>query len=116
MRPPHHPMPIRPAAQAQKPAPARYAAGPAVKSRKHAWRLQRAPFTTHHECHPMNALADVARIAAHESLPHLNSLFGLEGQPAHERVLLVADEASGLKTILAVHSTARGPAFGGCRF
>lgn len=43
------------------------------------------------------------------------SLFGLPEQPAHERVLLAADPATGLKAILAVHSTARGPAFGGCR-
>ncbi|MFT7723845.1 MAG: Glu/Leu/Phe/Val dehydrogenase dimerization domain-containing protein [Roseateles sp.] len=42
-------------------------------------------------------------------------LFGLPGQAAHERVLLATDPATGLKAILAVHSTARGPAFGGCR-
>ncbi len=33
----------------------------------------------------------------------------------HEKVLFASDEASGLKAILAVHSTARGPAVGGCR-
>ncbi|WP_418317094.1 Leu/Phe/Val dehydrogenase [Piscinibacter sakaiensis] len=44
------------------------------------------------------------------------SLFGLPGEPPHERVLLVADEQTGLKAFIAVHSTARGPAFGGCRF
>ncbi|MCE4557687.1 Leu/Phe/Val dehydrogenase [Roseateles cellulosilyticus] len=44
------------------------------------------------------------------------SLFGLPEQPAHERVLLTTDPATGLQAILAVHSTARGPAFGGCRF
>jgi leucine dehydrogenase len=33
----------------------------------------------------------------------------------HEKVLFACDEASGLKAILAVHSTARGPAVGGCR-
>ncbi|MDG0852647.1 Leu/Phe/Val dehydrogenase [Roseateles puraquae] len=44
------------------------------------------------------------------------SLFGLPEQAAHERVLLATDPATGLKAILAVHSTARGPAFGGCRF
>ena len=33
----------------------------------------------------------------------------------HEKVLFATDEASGLKAILAVHSTARGPAVGGCR-
>ncbi len=34
---------------------------------------------------------------------------------SHENVLFATDEASGLKAILAVHSTARGPAVGGCR-
>ncbi|PZP31264.1 MAG: amino acid dehydrogenase [Roseateles depolymerans] len=43
------------------------------------------------------------------------SLFGLPDQAPHERVLLATDPVSGLKAILAVHSTARGPAFGGCR-
>ncbi|MDT8998905.1 Glu/Leu/Phe/Val dehydrogenase dimerization domain-containing protein [Paucibacter sp. APW11] len=51
---------------------------------------------------------------APESIP--SSLFGLPDQAAHERVLFATDEQTGLKTILAVHSTARGPAFGGCRF
>ena len=43
------------------------------------------------------------------------SLFGLPDQPPHEQVLLAADAQTGLRAILAVHSTARGPAFGGCR-
>jgi leucine dehydrogenase len=34
---------------------------------------------------------------------------------AHEAVTFVADAASGLKGIVAIHSTRRGPAFGGCR-
>ena len=33
----------------------------------------------------------------------------------HENILFATDEASGLKAILAVHSSARGPAVGGCR-
>ncbi len=33
----------------------------------------------------------------------------------HERVLFVNDKASGLKAIIAVHSTALGPSAGGCR-
>ncbi len=66
----------------------------------------------------MNAITDLARAAvpAAATSPALHSLFGLPDEAPHERVLLVADPASGLKTILAVHSTARGPAFGGCRF
>ena len=65
----------------------------------------------------MNALTDIARALAagsSDSLP--SSLFGLPDQAPHERVLLAADPVTGLKAILAVHSTARGPAFGGCRF
>ena len=65
----------------------------------------------------MNAPRDIAaalRAGPSDSLP--SSLFGLPDQPPHERVLLAADEQTGLKAILAVHSTARGPAFGGCRF
>ena len=34
---------------------------------------------------------------------------------AHEGVHLVSDEATGLKAIIAVHSTHLGPAAGGCR-
>jgi leucine dehydrogenase len=44
------------------------------------------------------------------------SLFGLPQQAPHERVLIAADEAAGLRTLIAVHNTARGPGFGGCRF
>jgi leucine dehydrogenase len=65
----------------------------------------------------MNAMTDLARAIAAaptDSLP--SSLFGLPDQATHERVLLAADPETGLKAILAVHSTARGPAFGGCRF
>lgn len=43
-------------------------------------------------------------------------LFGLHGEPAHERIVLATDAASGLQAIVAVYSTVRGPAFGGCRF
>jgi leucine dehydrogenase len=34
---------------------------------------------------------------------------------AHERVVYVRDAAAGLSAIIALHSTALGPAFGGCR-
>jgi leucine dehydrogenase len=44
------------------------------------------------------------------------SLFGLHHQAPHERVLIASDEATGLRTLIAVHNTARGPGFGGCRF
>lgn len=36
-------------------------------------------------------------------------------RPEHERVFAVSDGATGLQAIIAIHSTARGPAFGGCR-
>lgn len=47
---------------------------------------------------------------------HSVSLFGLGGTTPHERVTLVTDEKTGLRAIIAIHSTARGPAFGGCRY
>ncbi|WND02073.1 Glu/Leu/Phe/Val dehydrogenase dimerization domain-containing protein [Temperatibacter marinus] len=34
----------------------------------------------------------------------------------HEQVVFISDEKTGLKAIVAVHSTALGPATGGCRF
>ena len=63
----------------------------------------------------MNAIAEHLRASSNqEAVP--TSLFGLPNDTPHERVLLVSDEPTGMQTILAVHSTARGPAFGGCRF
>jgi leucine dehydrogenase len=35
---------------------------------------------------------------------------------AHERVVFAEDQESGLRAIVAVHSTRRGPGAGGCRF
>jgi leucine dehydrogenase len=65
----------------------------------------------------MNAIHDLARaVPAAAASPVLTSLFGLPDEAPHERVLFVSDPASGLKAILAVHDTARGPGFGGCRF
>lgn len=63
----------------------------------------------------MNAVTDLARAALAQSTDTPASLFGLPDQAPHEKVLLVADVDTGLKAILAVHSTTRGPAFGGCR-
>ncbi|QDQ80860.1 Leu/Phe/Val dehydrogenase [Paraburkholderia megapolitana] len=44
------------------------------------------------------------------------TLFGINGESAHERVVLATDAPSGLQAIIAVYSTARGPSFGGCRY
>jgi len=41
-------------------------------------------------------------------------LFGLPGESPHERVIFGTDR-SGLRSIIAIHNTSRGPAFGGCR-
>ncbi|WP_175891701.1 Leu/Phe/Val dehydrogenase [Burkholderia cepacia] len=49
-------------------------------------------------------------------LPVSLDLFGTGEGPLHERILLSTDRASGLRTIIALASTARGPAFGGCRY
>lgn len=43
------------------------------------------------------------------------TLFDSPAFEGHEGVHAFSDEASGLKCIIAVHSTARGPAAGGCR-
>ena len=43
------------------------------------------------------------------------TLFDSPAFEAHEGVHAFCDEASGLKAIVAIHSTARGPAAGGCR-
>ncbi len=43
------------------------------------------------------------------------SLFQCTAFDAHERVVFCHDRASGLNAIIAIHSTALGPAAGGCR-
>lgn len=45
----------------------------------------------------------------------LNTLFRSE-QGGHEQVVLCQDRATGLKAVIAIHSTALGPALGGTRF
>jgi len=43
-------------------------------------------------------------------------VFDLAERKGHEQILYGYDECSGLKTIIAIHSTALGPALGGLRF
>ncbi|WP_460885335.1 Glu/Leu/Phe/Val family dehydrogenase [Ramlibacter solisilvae] len=43
------------------------------------------------------------------------SLFGLPGEDPHELILFGSDSDGGLRSIVAIHNTSRGPAFGGCR-
>ncbi len=43
------------------------------------------------------------------------SVFTLPAFDGHEAVHFVSDEATGLRAIIAIHSTALGPAAGGCR-
>ena len=42
-------------------------------------------------------------------------LFGHHDFDAHEQVVFCHDAASGLKAIIAIHDTTRGPSLGGCR-
>ena len=42
-------------------------------------------------------------------------LFGHRDFDAHEQIVFCHDAASGLKAIIAIHDTTRGPALGGCR-
>ncbi len=44
------------------------------------------------------------------------SVFNLRSFKNHENVVFCSDEATGMKAIIAVHSTALGPSAGGCRF
>ena len=49
----------------------------------------------------------------------MSTLFGAgqaDGQPGHEQVVYCQDEPSGLRAIIAIYSTALGPALGGTRF
>jgi leucine dehydrogenase len=46
----------------------------------------------------------------------MTTLWGLPDFDAHEEVHFITDEASGLRAIIAMHSTHLGPAAGGCRF
>jgi leucine dehydrogenase len=43
------------------------------------------------------------------------SVFDHPSLSDHERVVFVTDAASGLRAIIAIHDTSRGPALGGCR-
>ena len=43
------------------------------------------------------------------------AVFSLQDFDGHEQVVCASDPDSGLKAIIAVHDTARGPALGGCR-
>jgi leucine dehydrogenase len=49
------------------------------------------------------------------SLSAASRPFNLDGEPPHERVLFVSDVRTQLRAIIAIHNTARGPGFGGCR-
>ena len=42
-------------------------------------------------------------------------LFAMREFDGHERVVFANDEATGLRSVIAIHSTALGPAAGGCR-
>ncbi|MFJ1896695.1 Leu/Phe/Val dehydrogenase [Streptomyces sp. NPDC088115] len=50
-----------------------------------------------------------------EPVDALHTLFHSD-QGGHEQVVLCQDRASGLKAVIAIHSTALGPALGGTRF
>ncbi len=50
-----------------------------------------------------------------ETKPAKKSLFEMMGKRQHEQVVYCCDESVGLKAIIAIHSTALGPALGGTR-
>lgn len=43
-------------------------------------------------------------------------MFDSSEYSGHERIVFVADQATNLRAIIAIHSSALGPALGGCRF
>jgi len=43
------------------------------------------------------------------------SVFSMQDFDGHEQVVFASDPETGLKAIIAIHNTARGPALGGCR-
>ncbi|MBD0669651.1 Glu/Leu/Phe/Val dehydrogenase [Streptomyces sp. CBMA156] len=65
-------------------------------------------------------MTDVQTPATHSAPGVLSRIFRTEqdGAPGdgHEQVVLCHDRSSGLKAIIAIHSTALGPALGGTRF
>ncbi|MFE4971067.1 Glu/Leu/Phe/Val dehydrogenase dimerization domain-containing protein [Kitasatospora sp. NPDC056651] len=65
-------------------------------------------------------MTDVQTPATHPASGVLSRIFRTEqdGAPGdgHEQVVLCHDRSSGLKAIIAIHSTALGPALGGTRF
>ncbi|MGW1176987.1 Glu/Leu/Phe/Val dehydrogenase dimerization domain-containing protein [Kitasatospora sp. NPDC002543] len=65
-------------------------------------------------------MTDVQTPATHPAPGVLSRIFRTEqdGTPGdgHEQVVLCHDRSSGLKAIIAIHSTALGPALGGTRF
>jgi leucine dehydrogenase len=42
-------------------------------------------------------------------------MFSHPDYDGHEALLFTQDTASGLRALIAIHDTALGPAFGGCR-
>ncbi|WP_275464035.1 Leu/Phe/Val dehydrogenase [Streptomyces noursei] len=63
----------------------------------------------------VTTVTDVRPAAADATGGVLQTLFRTE-QGGHEQVVLCQDRASGLKAVIALHSTALGPALGGTRF
>lgn len=51
-----------------------------------------------------------------EASPLVFGRTGQNHQPGHEQVVFCQDQASGLRAIIAIHSTALGPSLGGTRF
>jgi valine dehydrogenase (NAD+) len=59
-----------------------------------------------------------ARLDARElsSVTNVFTAHSVDGQPGHEQVVFCQDTQSGLRAIIAIYSTALGPALGGTRF
>src|SRR5215472_14977061 len=97
MRPPSSAIRPRRCPRARRPCPRR-------KARATRPGLSRAP-----------AGRRGARLPAQPFPKSPMSLFASSAFEDHEAVHAFADKESGLRAIIAIHSTARGPAAGGCR-
>lgn len=52
----------------------------------------------------------------HDALPDLDNVFGAMSRMDHENLVFCHDRSTGLKALVAIHSTVLGPALGGTRF
>jgi valine dehydrogenase (NAD+) len=93
------------------------AAGPAACGGALPWAADLAPTTTRSDARslPVPHIFGTADQAGGQDYADPDGA-SAGGQPGPEQVVFCQDQASGLRAIIAIHSTALGPALGGTRF